>query len=96
MVKRTQCLVLSLALGLASAAVRADVIVNSSLSLTHLQITPSTGTLSILPGVNVSTFAQALDSFGGLDQEIQQYNRCGNVDFRGDHAWQRERVGIPI
>ncbi len=70
MVKTTRCLVLSITLGLTSAAVRADAIVNSSLSLVQMQIIPAQGSLLILSGVTASTFAQALDSLGGLDQQF--------------------------
>ena len=59
---------LALTLSLAPA-VRAGVIVNTSLSLTNLQITPSfggdSGFVTFIPGVNVSVNAQAADNLGG-------------------------------
>src|ERR1700693_2116243 len=47
----------------------ADVIVNTKLGLTELQIVPTTGTLEILSPVTAFTFAQALDSLGGSDAQ---------------------------
>ena len=47
-------------------ALQAGVIVSTSLTLTSLQITPSSGTVQFLP-VNASAFASALDSLGGAD-----------------------------
>lgn len=52
------------------ASLRADVIVSTSLSLTGLQISPSSGTLQILSPLTASAFAQAQDSLGGLDQHF--------------------------
>jgi hypothetical protein len=51
-------------------SLRADVIVSTSLSLTGLQISPSSGTLQILSPLTASAFAQAQDSLGGLDQQF--------------------------
>ena len=49
---------------------RADLIVNTSLSLTKFQIIPSSGTLSVLPGLGASAFTSVYDSLGGFDQEF--------------------------
>jgi hypothetical protein len=51
-------------------SLRADAIVNTSLSLTGLQISPSSGILQILSPLTASAFAQAQDSLGGLDQHF--------------------------
>jgi hypothetical protein len=63
------------ALGVAICQVMyAGTIVNSSLSLTHLQITPSLGTdsgfVQIQPGVYGPVFAGVYDSLGELDTEF--------------------------
>lgn len=52
------------------ASLRADVIVSTSLSLSELQISPSSGSLQILSPLIASAFAQAQDSLGGLDQHF--------------------------
>ena len=52
------------------AVVRADVIINSSLSLLQLQITPSAGLFEILSPFNASAFTQVFDSLGGFDQQF--------------------------
>jgi hypothetical protein len=54
----------------------ADVIVNTSLGLTELQIAPSTGTLDILSPVTALTFAQALDSLGGSDAQTNSVDNA--------------------
>jgi hypothetical protein len=56
------------------ASLRADVIVNTSLSLTGLQISPASGTLQILSPLTASAFAQAQDSLGGFDQKFNTVN----------------------
>jgi hypothetical protein len=60
---------LFVAVCLGTTAAWADVIVNTQLGLTELQIAPSTGTLEILSPVTAFTFAQALDSLGGSDAQ---------------------------
>jgi hypothetical protein len=52
----------------------ADVLVNTQLNLTELQISPTTGTLEILSPVTAFTFAQALDSLGGFDAQSNSVN----------------------
>jgi hypothetical protein len=44
-------------------------VVNTSLNLIQLQILPSLGSLSILPGFSASAFASAEDSLGGFSQQ---------------------------
>jgi hypothetical protein len=55
----------------------ADVIVNTKLGLTELQIVPTTGTLEILSPVTAFTFAQALDSLGGSDAQSNSVQDSG-------------------
>jgi hypothetical protein len=71
MSKAYKPLILSITLWLFPALVHASVIVNSSLSLTHLQISPSAGSVQFLSPFNASAFTQVFDSLGGFDQ---QYN----------------------
>src|SRR5580692_7785468 len=67
--------VLLIAFLLIGPASRAGVIVNTSLNLTNLTITPNlggdSGYVSFVPGVLASVYAQAADNLGGgeLDQE---------------------------
>lgn len=63
----TTSVALAFALCLYPAAVRADVIVSTGISLNNLQILPATGSLVVLPGVLASASAQAQDSLGGND-----------------------------
>ena len=63
-------LILTFALGLYPAAVRADVVIDSSLSLTQLQILPSAGSVQFFSPFNASAFAQVFDSLGGADQQF--------------------------
>ena len=58
-------ILVSLVLG---SMARADVFSIADLDLLNFTITPASGTSTILPGVNIATFAQALDSAGGFDQ----------------------------
>jgi hypothetical protein len=67
-------LFLSVAVFLGPTAARADVIVNTQLDLTALQIAPTTGTLDILSPLTALTFAQALDSLGGSDAQSNSVN----------------------
>jgi hypothetical protein len=55
---------------LCPSALQAGVIVASSLSLTQLQILPSSGTVQFLPPINASAFVQVFDSLGGFDQQF--------------------------
>jgi hypothetical protein len=59
-----------------SSAIKADVIVQSNLSLFQLQITPSAGTLQILPPFTASANASAEDSITGLSP--QQFNQVND------------------
>jgi hypothetical protein len=63
----TRSLVLASALCLYPAAVWADLIVTTDLSLSGFQILPASGSLLILPGVLATASAQAQDSLGGND-----------------------------
>ena len=65
----TTYVALAFALCLYPAAVRADVIVSTGISLNNLQILPASGSLVILPGVLASASAQAQDSLGGNDAQ---------------------------
>jgi hypothetical protein len=56
------------------AANRADVIVNTSLSLTGLVITPASGSVQIESPFAASAFAQAQDSLGGFAQQFNTVN----------------------
>jgi hypothetical protein len=67
-------LILCFAWGLYPAAVRADVVIDSSLSLTQLQIQPSAGSVQFLSPFNASTFTQVFDSSGGADQQFNTVN----------------------
>jgi hypothetical protein len=49
---------------------RGDSIVNTSLSLTQLQILPASGTLDILSGFNTTAFTSVCDSLGGSAQQF--------------------------
>jgi hypothetical protein len=69
MTSATGSLVLAI-LCLFSVSLRADVIVSTSLNLTGLQISPSSGTLQVLAPLTASAFAQAQDSLGGFDQQF--------------------------
>jgi hypothetical protein len=62
-----RCLFLALMAGLASTAAWGDVVVNTQLDLTALQIVPATGIVTFSP-VTATAFAQALDSTGGFSQ----------------------------
>ena len=55
-------------------SLRADVIVSTSLNLTGLQISTSSGTLQLLSPLTAAAFAQAQDSLGGLDQHFNSVN----------------------
>jgi hypothetical protein len=67
---RAKCLVLlAVAFGCQLAALRADVISDSSITA-QLQILPSAGSVEFLPGFFASVFAQAQDSLGGSDQQF--------------------------
>jgi hypothetical protein len=65
----TTYVVLAFALCLDPAAVRADVIVTSGLSLSGLKFLPASGSLLVLPGVLATASAQAQDSLGGADAQ---------------------------
>lgn len=65
----TGLLVLSVAVGFITTSARADVVINTSLNLTQFQILPTFGTLSILPGLSASAYANAEDSLGGFSQQ---------------------------
>ena len=67
-------LILCLAWGLYPAAVRADVVIDSSLSLTQLQILPAAGTVQFISSVTASAFTQVFDSLGGADQQFPLRN----------------------
>jgi hypothetical protein len=54
----------------ATALLHAGVINSGSLSLTHFQILASGGTVTLMSPVTATTFAQALDSLGALDQNF--------------------------
>ncbi|MBV9154819.1 MAG: PEP-CTERM sorting domain-containing protein [Acidobacteriaceae bacterium] len=49
---------------------RADAIVDNSLSLTGLQITPASGSVQLQSGFAASAFAEAKDSLGGFSQQF--------------------------
>ena len=53
-----------------SLAVRADVIVNTSLSLTGLSITPASGSVQLQTPFSASAFAQTQDNLGGSGQQF--------------------------
>ena len=57
-----------------SIAVRADVIVSTSLSLTGLRITPASGSVQLKSPFSASAFAQTLDSLGGSGQQFKTVN----------------------
>ena len=63
---RTMLLTLLLSPGL----LHASAIVNSSISLTQLQILPSSGTLQFLSPITATAFTEALTSLGELDQQF--------------------------
>jgi hypothetical protein len=70
-----------------TAAWASSVVVNTSLSLTNLQISPTTGTLEILSPVTVSVFAQAPSSSGTYDQESDIVNdAAASVNASADLA----------
>ncbi len=62
---------LFLVLWLFPVVAQGNVIINSSLKLTQLQLLPSAGSVQYLSPFNASTFTQVFDSLGGSDQ---QYN----------------------
>jgi hypothetical protein len=68
--KAAPSLILCFALGLYPAVARADVVIDSSLSLTQLQILPSAGSIQFLSPFNASAFTQVFDSLGGADQQF--------------------------
>jgi len=55
-------------------ALRADAIVNNSLSLSGLQITPASGSVQLQAGFAASAFAEAEDSLGGFSQQFTTVN----------------------
>jgi hypothetical protein len=57
-----------------SIAVRADVIVSTSLSLTSLTITPAKGSVQLKSPFSASAFAQTQDSLGGSGQQFKTVN----------------------
>ena len=64
---------LAAAISLPCMCMRADVMVSSSISAA-ISITPQTGSLSIISPTAASAFAQAADSLGGLDQQLNSVN----------------------
>jgi hypothetical protein len=56
------------------SAVKADVVVISSLSLSQLQIVPTSGTLQILSPFSASANAQAQDDISGMNSQFNQVN----------------------
>lgn len=67
-------LVFGVALVFSPAAVRASVLVNTSLSLTQLQILPSFGSVLILPPFTASANAQAQDDLSAPKSQFNQVN----------------------
>src|SRR4051794_1060878 len=59
-----------LSLILLPGLLQASAIVNSSLTLTQLQILPSSGTLHFLSPITATAFTEALTSLGELDQQF--------------------------
>jgi hypothetical protein len=56
---------------MASPALRAGVIVSTSLGLTSLAISPSTGSLKILSPLTASAFVSVFDSLGGANSDFE-------------------------
>src|SRR5580658_4154280 len=67
-------LALSIAGGFSTTAARADVMVATSLSLTELQISPSTGSVVLLSPFTASANVFALDDLSGADSNFNQAN----------------------
>jgi hypothetical protein len=67
-------LILGMAVGFAPTTARATVLVDSSISLTLLQILPSTGAVEVLSPFTASAFAQAADDTGGYSVAFNQVN----------------------
>jgi hypothetical protein len=65
-------LALSIAAGFSTTAARADVMVSTSLSLTELQISPSTGSVVLLSPFTASVNMFALDDLSGVDSYYNQ------------------------
>jgi len=65
-------LFLGVAISFSPTAARAGVIVDSLISLTQLQIVPSTGVVQILSPFTASAFAQAADNTGGYSVNFNQ------------------------
>jgi hypothetical protein len=86
-------------LAVVSAPTWADVTVNTSLG-SLLQIDPAAGTVNYLSSTTGSTFAQALDSLGGFDQNASfafttLANASGGVSIPTLGATTTANVGIP-
>lgn len=65
---------LGLILFVSCRAAMADVVVQSSLNFSNLQIVPSSGLLQILSPVTASANAQAQDDISGMDSQFNQIN----------------------
>jgi len=72
--KVTLFLTIAISVCLLTFSAQAGVIVNTSLSLTQLQISPAFGSLQIQSPFAAGAFAQAQDSLGGFDQQFNSVN----------------------
>jgi hypothetical protein len=72
--RATLLLIAAFVFSLNPTAVRADVVVSSSLDLSQLQIVPTEGTVEFLSPWTAQVFVQAQDSLGGLDQHFNSVN----------------------
>jgi len=62
--------IIVIALLCTTAALHADVLVSTTLNMTQLVVTPSSGTFQLISPFATGAFAQAQDSLGGLVQQL--------------------------